>query len=188
MMWFGLLNSKKMTPISNFRFYIILQFPCLHYSPSLWCWAWRSGSRSVIMSTTESRLSDCSIPAATTTSPVFGPMLWSICRTSSAKARYWRTNDDVCMIVLFWLFYILGISEKKIVSLTWIHLFKMKFANWHFSYFYLMHLKNKHNAELQRADPGTKVRGNSVLGVVFSHTMPKMDFRYSHRFSWEKTH
>jgi len=42
---------------------------------------------------------------------------------------------------------------------------------------------NKHNAELQRADPGTKVRGNSVLGVVFSHTMPKMDFRYSHRFS-----
>ena len=43
--------------------------------------------------------------------------------------------------------------------------------------------KNKHNAELQRADPGRKVRGNSVLGVVFSHTMPKMDFRYSHRFS-----
>ena len=42
---------------------------------------------------------------------------------------------------------------------------------------------NKHNAELQRADPGTKVRGNSVLGVVFSHTMPKLDFRYSHRFS-----
>ena len=25
--------------------------------------------------------------------------------------------------------------------------------------------------------------GNSVLGVVFSHTMPKMDFHYSHRFS-----
>ena len=33
-----------------------------------------------------------------------------------------------------------------------------------------------------------KSRGNSVLGVIFSHTMPKMDFRYSHRFSWEKTH
>ena len=47
---------------------------------------------------------------------------------------------------------------------------------------------NKHNAELQWADPGTKVTGNSVLRVVFSHTMPKMDFRYSHRFSWEKTH
>ena len=42
---------------------------------------------------------------------------------------------------------------------------------------------DKHNAELQRADPGTKVTGNSVLGVVFSPTMPKMDFRYSHRFS-----
>ena len=39
-------------------------------------------------------------------------------------------------------------------------------------------LENKHNAELQRADPGTK-----GLGVVFSHTMPKMDFRYSHHFS-----
>ena len=27
---------------------------------------------------------------------------------------------------------------------------------------------------------------NSELGVVFSHTMPKIDFYYSHRFSWEK--
>ena len=43
--------------------------------------------------------------------------------------------------------------------------------------------ENKHNAELLRADPGTKVRGNSVLGAVFSHAMLKMDFRYSHRFS-----
>ena len=43
---------------------------------------------------------------------------------------------------------------------------------------------NKHNAELQRAYPGTQIsRGNSVLGVVFSHKMPKMDFHYSHRFS-----
>ena len=47
---------------------------------------------------------------------------------------------------------------------------------------------NKHNAELQRPIPAQKSRGNSVLGVVFSHTMPKMDFHYSHRFSWEKTH
>ena len=31
--------------------------------------------------------------------------------------------------------------------------------------------------------PAQKSRGDSVLGVVFSHTMPKMDFRYSHRFS-----
>ena len=36
--------------------------------------------------------------------------------------------------------------------------------------------------------PAQKSRGNSVLGVVFSHTMPKMDFRYSHRFSLEKIH
>ena len=34
--------------------------------------------------------------------------------------------------------------------------------------------------------PAQKSRGNSVLGVVFSNTMPKKDFRYSHRFSWEK--
>ena len=49
-----------------------------------------------------------------------------------------------------------------------------------------IYLKNsiyKHNAELQRADPGTKGTGYSVLGVVFSHTMSKMDFHYSHRFS-----
>ena len=38
------------------------------------------------------------------------------------------------------------------------------------------------------AIPAQKPRGNSVLGVVFSHTMPKMDFPYSHCFSWEKTH
>ena len=31
--------------------------------------------------------------------------------------------------------------------------------------------------------PAQKLRGNSVPGVVFSQTMPKMDFRYSHRFS-----
>ena len=33
-----------------------------------------------------------------------------------------------------------------------------------------------------------KIRGNSVPGAAFSHTMPNMDFYYSHRFSWEKTH
>ena len=37
-----------------------------------------------------------------------------------------------------------------------------------------------------RPIPTQKSRGNSVLGVLFSHTMPKKDFRYSHRFSWEK--
>jgi len=34
--------------------------------------------------------------------------------------------------------------------------------------------------------PAQMSRGNSVPGVIFSHTMPKMDFHYSHRFSWEK--
>ena len=34
--------------------------------------------------------------------------------------------------------------------------------------------------------PAQKLRGNSVLGVVFSNKMHKMDFHYSHRFSWEK--
>ena len=45
--------------------------------------------------------------------------------------------------------------------------------------------KNQHNAELQRADPGIKSRGNSVLGVGFSNTMPKikMDFHFSDCFS-----
>ena len=32
--------------------------------------------------------------------------------------------------------------------------------------------------------PAQKIQGNSVPGTVFSHTMPKMDFYYSHRFSW----
>ena len=35
--------------------------------------------------------------------------------------------------------------------------------------------------------PSQKSRGNSVLGVIFSHTMPRMDVHYSHRLV-EKTH
>ena len=31
--------------------------------------------------------------------------------------------------------------------------------------------------------PAQKSRCKSVLGVLFSDTMPKMDFHYSHRFS-----
>ena len=34
--------------------------------------------------------------------------------------------------------------------------------------------------------PSQKIWGNSVPGVIFSHTMPKIDFHYSNRFSWEK--
>ena len=36
--------------------------------------------------------------------------------------------------------------------------------------------------------PAQKSWGSSVLEVVSSHTMPKMNVHYSHRFSWEKTH
>ena len=36
--------------------------------------------------------------------------------------------------------------------------------------------------------PAQKIRGISVPRVVFSHTMPKIDFYHSHRYRWEKTH
>ena len=37
--------------------------------------------------------------------------------------------------------------------------------------------KNKHNAELQQTDPGTKkLRANSVPRVVFAHLMLQIDF------------
>ena len=39
---------------------------------------------------------------------------------------------------------------------------------------------NRHNAELQRADPGTKDMGQFSTRAVFSHAMPKMDSYYSH--------
>ena len=42
--------------------------------------------------------------------------------------------------------------------------------------------------QAQRRAAVGQSRGNSVLGVVFSHTMTKMDFRYSHRFILENTH
>ena len=41
--------------------------------------------------------------------------------------------------------------------------------------------RNKHNAMLQRTDPGTKA--NLVPGAVFSHLMLEMDFTYFHCFS-----
>ena len=36
--------------------------------------------------------------------------------------------------------------------------------------------------------PAQKLRANSVSRAVFSHLIPKMDFYYFHRFSWEKIH
>ena len=45
-------------------------------------------------------------------------------------------------------------------------------------------ITNKNNAELQRANPGTKVSGQfSTSGRILPHPMPKMDFHYSHCFS-----
>ena len=47
--------------------------------------------------------------------------------------------------------------------------------------------KNKHNTELQRTDPGTKVTGEfSIRGHIFPPF--EMNFPYFHRFSWEKIH
>ena len=41
----------------------------------------------------------------------------------------------------------------------------------------------KHNAELQRTDPGTKVTIEFSIRAVFSHIMLEMDFYYFRRFS-----
>ena len=47
---------------------------------------------------------------------------------------------------------------------------------------------NKHNAELQRTDPGTKVTGEFSTRDIFSHLMFEMNLYHFHRFSWEKIH
>ena len=46
----------------------------------------------------------------------------------------------------------------------------------------------KHNAELKRADRGTKdmEEFSTRAQAVISHTMHKMEFYQSHHFSWEK--
>ena len=46
----------------------------------------------------------------------------------------------------------------------------------------------KHNAELQRTDPGTKVTGEFSTRDIFSHLMFEMNLYHFHRFSWEKIH
>ena len=45
------------------------------------------------------------------------------------------------------------------------------------------HNGNKENKHNTYAAAAQESQGNSVIGVVFSHTMPKTDFHYSHRFS-----
>ena len=44
---------------------------------------------------------------------------------------------------------------------------------------YLKKLKTSTTPSCSGPIPAKKSRGNSVLGVVFSHTMPKLDFRYT---------
>ena len=41
--------------------------------------------------------------------------------------------------------------------------------------------RNKHNAEMQQTDPGTKDMWTFSTRGVFSHIMAKIDFYYSHR-------
>ena len=47
----------------------------------------------------------------------------------------------------------------------------------------LAKLENKHNAELQRTDPGTRVRGTLSTKARIFPPNAKMDFYYFHRFS-----
>ena len=58
-------------------------------------------------------------------------------------------------------------------------------------FFFIIKNKNKKTSTTPSCSGpilAQKSLGNSVLRVVSSHTMPKMIFHYSHRFSWEKTH
>ena len=48
--------------------------------------------------------------------------------------------------------------------------------------------ENKHNAELLRTNPVTRVTVNSAPGAIFSHLMFEMNCYHFHRFSWEKIH
>ena len=45
---------------------------------------------------------------------------------------------------------------------------------------FIISIKTK---QAQRRAAEGRPRTKVILGVVFSHTMPKMDFGYSHRFS-----
>ena len=58
-------------------------------------------------------------------------------------------------------------------------------TNWNHRHTHTHTHTNKHSAELQRADPGTK--DTAVSGVVFPHTMPKMDYHDVYPLV-EKTH
>ena len=46
--------------------------------------------------------------------------------------------------------------------------------------------KDKHNAQLQRTDPGTKVTGEFSTRGRISHLMLEMDFYHFRCFSWGK--
>ena len=64
------------------------------------------------------------------------------------------------------------------------------FLNHMFMLFYVMfyvtrviHKETSTTPSCSGPIPAQKSWGNSVLGVIFFHTIPKMDVRYSHRFS-----
>ena len=102
---------------------------------------------------------------------------WALHTFCYAFSVIWSTD-------ISWHFLVLAIWLSTLfLAIWWFRFMKI----WHQAYILVLcnmqKITDKHNAELQRADPGTK-----VPGAVFPHTIAKMDFYYSHRFSWDKTH
>ena len=119
-------------------------------------------------------------------------IIFSYCFTAAKQISYCNTkvtlNDwfELWLLLLYtsiflrpkkWLFVSSNSADNKKSALT---IF--------FSVFFFKELLTSTTPSCSGPIPAQKSLGNSVLGVVFSHTMPKMDFRYSHRFSWEKIH
>ena len=119
-------------------------------------------------------------------------------KTDKASKK-WKQNT---LFWAPWVFFIKPIikEQSKNIFYTIIHgsqqmknLIQKKYNE---KYIFNEYYWNKHNAELQRIDPGTKVTGQSSnkgrifppKKAVFSHLTTKKDFYHFHRFSWEKIH
>ena len=106
-----------------------------------------------------------------------------------SKNNLWNKLLKSCWFISFsWFLYVW-------VSISFPHLYKSAETCLFYFLSWLYHnsdpltlIRTSITPSCSGTIPAQKSRGNSVLAVIFSHTMPKMDFHYSHRFSWEKTH
>ena len=115
----------------------------------------------------------------------------SFCFTGSVGTKkYMKWSHHMSYDQLHW-----NKQKKKIIwNMTQNHIRNYKIFKSIWAMSFSINKKNKTRSTPSCSGPilaqkmRQKIQGSSAPRVVFSNIMPKMDFCYSCRFSWEKTH